>query len=87
MGVSLRKGPGVLEWLHGVPGTGELRGWVLPGTWVGAVWGVVWGEVGRNRCDFFLCGRCGSHVRGGPVRIFCIVKTSTWRLGTKASSS
>ena len=44
----------LLQWLHGVPGTGEQRGWVLPGTWVGAVWGVVCGEVVRNVC--VLCG-------------------------------
>ncbi len=29
-------------------------GWMLPGTWMGAVWGVVCGEVVRNRC--VLCG-------------------------------
>ena len=35
----------VRQWLHGAPGTGEQRGWGLPGTWMGAVWGVVYGEV------------------------------------------
>ncbi len=38
----------VLQCLHGVPGTGEQRGWVLPGALMGAVWGVVWGKVGRK---------------------------------------
>ncbi len=51
----------VLYCLHDVPDTGEQRGWVLPGTWMGAVWGVVWGEVGRNRC--VLCGAVNG--RGG----------------------
>jgi hypothetical protein len=35
----------VLQWLHGVPGTGEQRGWVSLGVWMGAVWGVVCGWV------------------------------------------
>ena len=38
----------VLQWLHGVPGTGEQRGWVLPGAWMGGVWCVVWFEVERK---------------------------------------
>ncbi len=29
----------VLQCLHGAPGTGELRGWVLSGTWMGGSWG------------------------------------------------
>ena len=52
----------VLQWLYGVPGTGEQRGWVSPGTWVGAVWGVVWGEVRLNVC--VLCGAVFGWGRG-----------------------
>ena len=37
-----------MQCLHGVPGTGEQRGWVLPGTLMGVVWGVVCGEVRGN---------------------------------------
>jgi hypothetical protein len=52
----------VLQRLYGVPGTGEQRGWVLPGTWMGAVWGVVCGEVVRN-----VCVLCGAVFGGGGV--------------------
>ena len=50
----------VLQWLYGVPGTGEQRGWVPPGTWMGAVWGVVYGEVRAN-----VCVLCGAVFGGG----------------------
>ena len=52
----------VLQWRHGVPDTGEQRGWVSPGTWVGAVWGVVWGEVRLSVC--VLCGAVFGWGRG-----------------------
>ena len=52
----------VLQYLHSVPGTGEQRGWVLPGTWAGAVWDLVCGEVGRNVCA--LCGAVFGRGRG-----------------------
>ncbi len=48
--------------LHGAPGTGDQRGWVLPGVWMGAVWGVVCGEVVRNVC--VLCGAVFGRVGG-----------------------
>ena len=63
----------VLQWLHGVPGTGEQRGWVLPGTWVGAVWGVVCGEVVRN-----VCVLCGAVFGGGRVRVAGWVGCGVW---------
>ncbi len=71
----------VLQWLYGAPGTGEQRGWVLSGTWMGAGWGVVWGEVGRNVC--VLCGEVFGRGRGRVVGWFeCGLRLGTcWMSG------
>ncbi len=68
----------VLQCLDGVPDTGEQRGWVLPGTWMGAVWGVVCGEVRGNVC--VLCGAVFGQD-GGCVAgwVGCGVWLRAWR--------
>ena len=55
----------VLQWLHGVPGTGEQRGWVLPGTWMGAVWGVVLVRVKKEAVPLVVVLFGGDGVRQG----------------------
>ena len=58
----------VLQWLYDAPGTGEQRGWVLPGTWMGAVWGVGCGDSEPRRCLGV----------GGEANQVCFVWCGVW---------